>query len=119
MRRFRYGADALCVVACAAYVVNRWLLPASWRGAFLREHFNDLLLIPAALPWLLALQRRLGTRQHDDPPRVGEIAVAVALWSLAAEVILPRLTTRAVADPWDVAAYAAGAIVAGVWWHRP
>lgn len=119
MRRFRYGADGLGVLACAAYALNRWLLPASWQGPFLRNHFNDLLLIPAALPRLLGVQRRLGTRAHDEPPRLGEIGLALALWSVIAEVVMPRITARAVADPWDVAAYAAGAVVSFCWWRRP
>lgn len=118
MRRFAYARDPACLLAIAAYATNRWLVPATWKGPFLRGHFDDLWLIPAALPLLLWLQRLLGTRHHDEPPRWAEIFAALAVWTLAAEVVAPHLTTRAVADPGDVAAYAAGALVAVLWWHR-
>jgi len=37
------------------------------------SHFNDLLLIPCALPTVLLLQRWCKLRSHDEPPRPGEI----------------------------------------------
>lgn len=106
-------------MACAAYGFNRWLLPAAWKTGFLRDYFDDLLLIPAALPLLLGLERWLGTRRNAGPPRWAEIALVVALWSIAAEAVAPRLTARAVGDAWDVVAYTAGALAAGLWWNRP
>jgi hypothetical protein len=118
MRRFRYGGDILCIGACAAYAVNTWLLPSDWRGVFLREHFNDALLVPAALPLVLWLLRRLGLRDNDRPPLWIEIGLAFALWSIAAEMFAPFLFSNAVADWRDVVAYAAGAVIAGVWWRR-
>jgi hypothetical protein len=119
VKHFRYARDGLCVVSCAAYGVNRWLLPVTWKGPFLRNHFDDLLLIPAALPLLLGLQRWLGTRRHDDPPRWAEIGLVLGLWSIAAEFVAPRLTAHAVGDILDVVAYSAGALLAGLWWNRP
>ena len=118
MKAFRYGGDFLCIGACAAYAVNAWLLPASWRTTFLRDHFNDVLLVPAAFPFILWLQRRLGLRPHDQPPGWGEIAFAVVLWSIAAEAVAPNIFTGATADWRDIFAYAAGASVAGLWWRR-
>lgn len=117
MRRFRYGADPVCLAACAAYLVNRLVIPDAWKGGFLHHHFNDLLLIPAALPWILWVQRRLGTRKHDQFPSCWETSAAFILWSIAAELLAPMLSHRATADPWDVAAYAGGAIVATLWWQ--
>jgi hypothetical protein len=83
----------------------------------LSGYFNDLLLIPCALPLFLQLQRWSGLRQHDEPPRTSEIAFHLAVWSILFEVIGPYLM-RTVGDPWDIAAYAAGAIVSGLWWQR-
>lgn len=119
MRRFRYARDPLCGIACALYVANRWLLPLAWRGPFLRHHFNDLLFIPAALPLMLWLQRRLGLRATDAMPGAGEVLWHVVLWSLAAEVVGPHVFARATGDIWDVAAYAAGAAVALLFWQAP
>ena len=117
MKRFGYLRDPLCVVACVLYVVNRGWLRGHLGGAFLRGHFNDLLLIPAALPLVLWLQRRLGVRPDDRSPRWGEIALHVAVWSFAAEWLMPHLTARATGDWRDVVAYSVGAVVAGCWWH--
>lgn len=118
MSRFRYLADPLCLLACAAYGANRWLVPLAYKGDFLRGHFNDLLLIPAALPPWLWILRRLGLRPDDAAPRWPEIALTLVLWSIAAEVVAPRLFAHATADLWDVAAYAGGALVAGAVWSR-
>lgn len=118
MKRFRYLADPLCLLACSAYAINRWLIPVSMKGPFLSGHFDDLLLIPAALPpWLWAL-RRLGLRIDDAPPRWSEIGFTLLLWSIAAELVAPRLFAHATGDIWDVAAYAAGTVVSGLLWHR-
>ena len=43
------------------------------------------LLIPAALPFALWLQRRLNLRPHDQPPRWSEIILHLVAWSVAAE----------------------------------
>ncbi len=116
MRRFRYAADPLCALACALYAFNRWFLKPHTHSAFLRFHFNDLLLIPAALPFVLWLQRRLGLRSHDAPPDPREIFLHLAIWSIMAELIAPRLA-HVTGDWRDVAAYTAGATLAWAWWR--
>ncbi len=118
MKRFRYALDPLCVVSCAGYAANRWLVPFSMKGPFLRNHFNDTLLIPAALPLILWVHQRLKWRPPDARPTWSEILLHWAVWSVAAEVVAPHLFTRATGDPWDVVAYAGGALVSGVIWQR-
>ena len=119
MRRFAYARDPLCLLACAGYALNRWALrPMGWAsGPFMRGHFNDLLLIPAALPLVLWGQRRLGLRTVDTPPTWPEIALHLVVWSVAAEAIAPHLWRHATGDWLDVAAYAVGALAAGSWWQ--
>lgn len=104
-------------MACAFYAVNRWALPLSLKGPFLRHHFNDLLFIPAALPLMLWLQRKLGLRLTDAYPDWREILLHWVVWSIAAEVVGPHLFARATGDVWDVVAYAIGAVVAAVVWQ--
>ena len=116
MRPFRYCLDPLCLAAAAAYAANRWLVPLALKGAFLRGHFADLLLIPAALPLLLWVQRRLGLRGHDARPDSREVWLHVAVWAITAEAVAPWLFGRATGDPWDVAAYAGGAVLAQLVW---
>lgn len=118
MRRFAYGLDPLCLVGCAAYILNRWWVKPQVAGRFLHGHFNDLWLIPCALPPLLWLHRRLGWRTHDAPPQWSEIALHLVFWAVLFEGIGPRLMPRVTGDPWDVAAYAVGGVLAGIWWHR-
>lgn len=118
MSRFRYACDPLCLAACAGYALNRWLVPLALQGVFLRNHFTDTLLVPAALPLMLWLQQRLGLRPPDTRPRWSEIFLHLIAWSVAAELIAPHLFDRATGDPWDVVAYAGGALVSGLLWHR-
>ena len=117
MKPFRYGFDGLCLLAVGAYALNRWIFKSWLGGSFLRGHFNDFWLIPAALPWVLWLQRKLRLRTHDRMPTWREILGHVALWSVLFEVVGPRFI-RVTGDAWDVVAYAAGALLAGSWWQR-
>jgi hypothetical protein len=119
-RAFRYGFDPLCVSACALYVVNRfWIKPQVGPG-FFHSHFNDVLLIPAALPFLLWIYRQLGWRRNrDTPPSWREVVMHAGLWAVVCEGIGPRVMPRyGVADAWDVVAYAVGAVVAWAFWNR-
>lgn len=117
MSRFGYWRDPICLLACALYALNRFWMRAHLGGEFLTGYFNDSLLIPAALPLLLWIQRKVHVRAHDQLPRWDEIVLHLAVWAFIAEFVMPRLTPRAVADWGDVLAYAAGAVVAGLWWH--
>ena len=123
MRPFRYALDPVFLASTLLYVLNRtWLASRSGGAApFLTDHFDDVLLIPCALPLLLWLQRWARLRTHDLPPTVGEIAGALALWAVLFEFVFPRLLGRGVGDPLDVVAYAGGALLAGSVWalsHR-
>ncbi len=119
MKRFAYALDPLCLVACALYALNRFYLHAHTHSAFLHGYFNDLLLIPAALPLALWVQRQLHLRTDDAPPRWREIALHLAVWSAAAEFAAPLLFAHVTSDARDLLAYTAGALLAGCWWHRP
>ena len=119
MKRFGYALDPVGVAACAGYALNRWVIPGAWKGWFLHGYFNDVLFIPAALPLMLWLQRQLRLRNTDTYPTWEEILMHWVVWSVAAELVAPHLFSRATGDPWDVVAYAAGAVMAGLIWTRP
>ena len=116
MKRFAYGRDPLCLLAIGLYAINRWLLNPGMNVRFLHDHFNDLLLIPAALPLILWVQRRLNWRTHDRAPDFKEIALHLIVWGLIAEVLGPHLFDHATGDWRDLVAYTIGAILAGLWW---
>jgi len=117
VKRFGYWRDPLAVASVLLYAINRWALKPWVHHGFWHDHFNDLLLIPAALPLVLWLQRRLKLRLHDRPPTWPEIALHLVVWTAICEWIGPRFYHHATADWRDVAAYTAGAIAAGLWWH--
>lgn len=119
MNRFGYLRDPMFLVAVGAYVVNRWQFQPRLPSPFLHSHFNDLLLIPAALPVVLWLQRILGLRRHDRAPLWTEIMLHLGVWSLICEFIGPLWLHHGTADPLDVVAYASGGAVACLWWNRP
>jgi len=118
VKRFRYFGDGLFLVCCSLYALNRWLIKPRVHNAFLRFHFNDMLLIPCALPVLLWMERKLRLRATDDPPTWAEITLYTVFWSILFEVIGPHLMRRTTGDPWDVVVYFVGAIAAGLWWNR-
>jgi hypothetical protein len=118
VKKFRYLRDGLFLLSCSLYALNRWGIKPHVHNAFLRFHFNDLLLMPCALPPLLLMQRWLRLRTMDDPPTWGELALYTTFWSILFEVIGPHILRRATGDPWDVMVYFIGAILAGLWWNR-
>jgi hypothetical protein len=117
VKRFRYWRDSLCFGCCVLYALNRWVVVPQVHSRFLSGYFDDLLLIPCALPFFLQLQRWLGLRTHDDPPTTGEVASHLVIWSIVCEVVGPHLV-RTIGDPLDVLAYSAGAVFAAWWWRR-
>lgn len=117
MKRFRYWRDSLCFGCCALYAFNRWLVVPHVHSRFLSGYFDDLLLIPCALPFFLQLQRWLGLRAHDEPPTISEIASHLVIWAIVCEVVGPHLV-RTIGDPLDVLAYTVGAVFAAWWWQR-
>jgi len=119
VKPFRYALDPACLLGCAAYAINRWLVRPHFSAGFLHDQFDDLWLIPAALPLMLWVQRRLELRTHDLYPTWPEIGLHLALWSIATEGLAPFFLPNATGDWKDVAAYAVGAVVAGFWWQRP
>ena len=116
MSRFRYAADLVCVAGCALYAANSWWWKSLAHPGFLHSHFDDLLLIPCALPLVLWVHRRLGWRAHDAPPEFREIWLHLVVWSLAAEAFAPHFC-QATGDPLDVLAYATGALPAWCCWR--
>ena len=100
----------------AAYQLNRhWLhrpLPAG-----LASYLTDVLFLPLALSLALAAHQTVYGRGATLPGTWVLAAWAgVALWF---EGLLPRWSAQAVADPWDVLAYAAGALIFQRWLNKP
>ena len=73
---------------------------------------------PAGLPLWLWLERRIGWRHDDRMPEWREIVFVLVTWTIAAELVAPRMFPQATGDAWDALAYAGGAVVAGLLWQR-
>lgn len=122
MRSFRYLTDPLFLLGCGAYALNRWILKSHWHTGFFHSYFNDLWLIPCALPLVLRVQSGCKLRPREKPPQTGEILMHVLLWSVWFEGLAPLLWTHSTADLGDVLAYGTGGLLAGLWWryaYRP
>lgn len=117
MKRFRYVLDPVCLACCALYALNRWAIKPHTHVAFFRFWFNDLLLIPCALPPVLQVQRWLRWRTSDHMPTPLEVAGHLLLWSMLFEWIGPHLMRGVTGDWRDVLAYFGGGIVALVCWR--
>ena len=111
--------DPICLLAWGAYFFNRFVLAPQFgrHWPFLHEHFNDSLLIPAALPILYWLRFQLGLRPSDARPGWREVMLWCAGWSLFFEWIGPRYLHLSVGDWGDVVAYFVGGIIAAAWWN--
>ena len=118
VKGFRYALDPICLSACALYTLNRWLIQPICSWPFLHQYLDDIVLIPAALPIILGMQRWWGLRGHDRPPTAAEILGHLAVWSFIAELIGPYLFPWVVGDLGDIVAYTLGAVLAGMWWNR-
>ena len=110
--------DPLFLVCCACYGVNRWLLKPQFESEFLRYWFNDLLLVPCAIPVVLWMFRALRLRNEDGAPSTLELAWILVVWSLLFEWIGPRFISHATADWRDVVMYWIGGLGAWIFWHR-
>ncbi|ATC63540.1 hypothetical protein CMV30_05985 [Nibricoccus aquaticus] len=105
--------------AWALYALNRFVIKPQVGPGFFHSHFNDVLVIPAALPWLLWSYRLFGWRADDRAPTWREVGAHTVIWAVICEGAGPWMMPQyGVADGWDVVAYAVGAAVAWVIWNR-
>ena len=118
--KFRYLRDEIFLLSVALYALNRWVVKPHLPSGeiFLRGYFNDLLVIPCALPPLLFVHRLLCVRRTDAPPQACEIALHLVIWSLCFELLAPLWLGRARGDLWDVVAYATGGLLGWLLWNR-
>ena len=117
MKPFRFHRDGLFITGCVAYLLNRLLFKHVLGSAFLHNHFNDLWLIPCALPLVLWIHHQLGWR-GVRPPTLAEVLGHLTIWSLLFEWWGPLWMLHATSDPMDVLSYWTGGLLAWAWWNR-
>ncbi|RYG69304.1 hypothetical protein EON80_10040 [bacterium] len=117
---FKYLRDPLFLLCLSLYFVNRWILKPLFPGGFFHNSLNDLICIPFWVPIQLWAMRQTRLRDNDDPPQCYEILIPVVVWSVVFEMVVPKTATfqrLSHADPADILAYVAGAVLASLWWR--
>ncbi len=112
--------EPLFLTCVCLYAANTWFA-GHYTSAlpFFRNHFNDLLLVPCALPPLLAILSLLGIRRECGAASGREILLCLLVWSLAFEVLGPRLFDHTTGDLYDIIAYWTGGGCAWLYWKSP
>jgi hypothetical protein len=100
------------------FLTNRVLEARAWSAGPLRSWLDDVLVLPLALGFALWLQRRRGRPPGWTLPGA-QVVLAVVLYAVVFEIVLPAFTERATADPWDAPAFAAGGVLFHVLLNRP
>jgi hypothetical protein len=77
---------------------------------YISSYLDDLACFPVILTIALALLRVL-TRQHDYLLSRGRIIFAIIYFSVVFEGVLPAASNSYTSDPFDIVAYAAGALL--------
>ena len=102
----------------ACYGLHRCWQTVFPDSGWMDRYWNDLWMLPCALPLILSLYSALGLREPATPPSGTEIFWHGVLWGLMAEFMGPLYFKHAVGDLWDLVAYAVGGIVLFYRWHH-
>ncbi|RYX82338.1 hypothetical protein EON83_19775 [bacterium] len=115
---YQFWRDPVCLLSWALYFFNRFVLVPRFGAEvpLLYEHFNDSLLVPAALPPFVWARQCFGLRHAAGYPTPREIVVTTLIASIAFEWLGPKYIGHSVGDWGDVAVYWLGALVAGICW---
>lgn len=110
--------NPLFMISLAAYCLNTFVAKNYLVDShFLKFYFNDLLLVPCALPPILSLISIAGFRDSDKPPSCVEVLICLCIWSIAFEIVGPLISQKTTADPFDIAAYWLGGAVSWSLWN--
>jgi hypothetical protein len=118
-RQFLYLADPSCIISLVLYTLNRYVLkPHHIGGWFTHGYFNDVLCLPLFVPMILYAQHLIGIRRHARFPQPWEILQNWAAFTIVFQVVIPKYpkTFVSAGDPYDILAYLAGGIIAGIYW---
>lgn len=115
---YRYFSDPVFLAAMALFSLNELLLKRISSPAFFHHHFNDLLLIPCALPFLLRFHALLGLRPIEQYPTFAEIAGHLLVWSVLFEFAGPILSSHATGDWLDLVCYGLGGSFSWLVWRN-
>ena len=101
----------------ALFLLNRWIESRGLSFIPVRSWLDDVLVLPLALGFALWIHRRRRGGSWTIP--MFQVIVAVVLYALVFELVLPSYLDSAVADPLDVVAYAVGGVLFQLLLNRP
>lgn len=87
-------------------------------NSFFYCYWNDLWFMPCALPMILFVQRKIGSRSGDAYPSCWEVTMNLVVWSIVVEVVGPVFLRRGTCDWRDVVMYGIGGLCGWVYWNR-
>lgn len=122
MNRLPYSMsrDPVFLGALALYGLGRLVL-RPWLGLpWLDAYGNDVLLAGVVVPPITWARQVLGLRTTAGPPEGHEVVLPVLVIAVVFELIVPAVLPghpAGYADPYDLAAYAAGAALALLLWR--
>lgn len=102
----------LAVLAALTYILNRWgLMLTENPTPFLSSYLGDFLALPVYLPLSVGLAQRLKLIDLNFQLGSVQIILAVMVFSVLFEGVVPLLNSDSVADPWDILAYLGGGLL--------
>lgn len=114
---YKFLKDKLFIISVILYLINSLTIRMGINNNyFMRNYFNDLLLIPVALPIVLYLIKLFKFR-NDNYPSFSEIFICLIVWSIMFEFVGPKIMNKGTADIYDVLAYSVGAIISYAIWR--
>lgn len=105
----------LFIAASLLFLLNQLLERNGVHLPFIHAYLDDVLCMPVVLTIALAIQREFTFRNPGYTFTWWHIGFSVLWFSFVCEIIFPRYIAAYTADPLDVIAYMAGAIVFGVY----
>jgi len=110
--------EPLFITSVCLYTANTRLVGhLTSASPFFRNHFNDPLLVPCALPPLLCLVSLLGVRKDRRDASGFEVILCLLVWSAMFEVLGPSMFQAATGDFRDIAAYWVGGGGSWLYWR--
>lgn len=110
-RSFKY-LMVLALFSALIYLVNRWLIiPLPQAPAFFTNYLGDVLALPVYLPLSFYLAVKLNIIPKDFRFGLSHILVAVLIFSVIFEGIIPYIDESLTRDPFDILAYLAGGLL--------
>ncbi|WP_299758799.1 magnesium citrate secondary transporter [uncultured Pontibacter sp.] len=115
MQTFRNPVFILCLLLAVGNQALELSKVYIWP---LHTHLDDLLALPLTLTVALAAERLYFKNPYFVLPKQYTL-LALLLFSVVFEGLLPRLHNKYTADAWDVLAYMVGALIFQVWLNKP